>query len=177
MIYQYKYLKIDLEELKEEKTKLIYLFENDFRTLLDKFNILETPEEIPDSVSICGRVKEVYKHLAKYVHPDKGGNVDKFLELNQYYKQNNLLGILSIGMDINVTVDINNEDLQLIENSLNEINTNIVNEKNTFAYLWNYGTKEQKANILDTLESKYNVKFTIDDLTMTQKQKLGLINT
>lgn len=174
IIYQYKYLQLDFNDLKDEDLKLKSIFENDFKNLLSKFKIEENVEKTDEIRTIDEKVKELYKHVSKFVHPDKGGSSEVFVKLNTSYKENDILGILSIAMDKNIEVDIEDSDMNLLQNSINEIENKIIHQKNTFSYIWEYGTQTQRANIIDTLESKYNVKFTIHDLSQCQKEKLGL---
>tara|TARA_B100001094_G_scaffold319286_1_gene363914 strand:- start:10901 stop:11452 length:552 start_codon:yes stop_codon:yes gene_type:complete len=174
IIYKYRYLQLDFKDLKEEDLKLKSIFENDFKNLLSMFKIEENTEDTEELHTIDERVKCLYKHICKFVHPDKGGSNKVFSKLNNSYKENDILGILSIAMDESIDIILEDDDMILLQNSITNIENKIINQKNTFSYIWEYGTQEQRANILDTLESKYGVKFTIDDLNQCQKEKLGL---
>ena len=80
LVYQYKYLKLDLDELKEEHSKLTSEFEEEFSNILGREGNKEIVEESEESSKSKKHtdesVKDIYKKAAKQLHPDKGGDED-----------------------------------------------------------------------------------------------------
>ena len=95
LIYQYKFLKLELDDKKEEHSNLSVEFESLFSDIipqkefdeetvvkeaLDKENVEKKPKE-----EVSDKVKKIYKDVAKKLHPDKGGDDETFKELNDRY--------------------------------------------------------------------------------------------
>ena len=120
LIYQYKFLKLELDDRKDEHSELATEFESLFSDIipqkdfneeeivkeaLSKENVEKQPQpEIDD------KVKKIYKDVAKKLHPDKGGDENTFKELNDRYKANDLLGVVELATENNVEFDISEED-------------------------------------------------------------------
>lgn len=80
LVYQYKYLKLDLDELKEQHAELTSEFEEEFSNILQREGQKDIktpkPKKKDESKHTDESVKDIYKKTAKQLHPDKGGNED-----------------------------------------------------------------------------------------------------
>ena len=173
LIYQYRYLKLDLDEISDEHSKLVSKFEKEFVEVLPK----EEPK--PDTVkvkekkeSIPNDFKKIYKETAKQLHPDKGGDEELFKELNSRYNSNDLLGVVDFAFDNNIDIKLSDDDLKYLLKSITFLESQIDNKKTTLAYVWEYGNKKEKYSVISTLSNHLNKKITIDELSDSIKSKL-----
>jgi len=179
LIYQYRYLKLDLDEIVEAHSTLSSEFESEFKDILKKG---ENPNEILSKKessklkkkSTDTKVKKIYKDTAKQLHPDKGGNEEDFKELSERYSENDLLGVIDFAVDNNIDIDITDDDLELLNNSVESLEAKICDYKNKLCYVWKYGTPYEKGQVLGTLGNHIGYAITPKDLTDEQKLKIGL---
>ena len=177
LVYQYKYLKLDLEELKEQHIELTKQFEEEFSNIIDnrdEFFIDDTKKPIKKDKNTDERVKDIYKKAAKQLHPDKGGNEEDFKELNDRYKSNDLLGVIDMAVDNKIDFDFKESDVELLDNSVESLKSEIDEYKNKLCYVWKFGTPFQRGQVLNTLGNHLGKPITPDDLNDEQKKKLGL---
>lgn len=178
LVYQYKYLKLDLDELKEEHSKLTSEFEEEFSNILSREGNKEITEEPKDKTKSKKHtdesVKDIYKKAAKQLHPDKGGNEDEFKELNERYKSNDLLGVIDLAVENKIEFDYKETDIELMMNSVKQLESQIDEYKNKLAYVWKYGTPFQRGQVISTLGSALGKPIMPEDLSDEQKKKLGL---
>lgn len=178
LVYQYKYLKLDLDELKEQHSKLTISFEKEFSNIIKREGNIEkdTPIEEGKTKSIPAdeSVKDIYKKAAKQLHPDKGGDEEEFKELNQRYKSNDLLGVIDLAVDNKIEFDYKESDVELMNNSINSLESEIEDFKNKLCYVWEYGTPQQRKQVLSTLGNHFGKPITLEELNEEQKKKLGL---
>ena len=178
LVYQYKYLKLDLDELKEQHSELTSEFEKEFSNILKRKGNVE--KEIPNvekekkSKHADESVKDIYKKAAKQLHPDKGGNEDEFKELNERYKSNDLLGVIDMAVDNKIEFDYKESDIELMNNSIESVKEDIEDYKNKLAYVWKFGSPFQRGQVISTLGQHLGKPITPEDLTDKQKKKLGL---
>ena len=147
LIYQYRYLKLDLDEISDEHSKLVSKFEKEFVEVLPK----EEPK--PDTVkvkekkeSIPNDFKKIYKETAKQLHP--------------------------FAVDNNIDIKLSDDDLKYLLKSITFLESQIDNKKTTLAYVWEYGNKKEKYSVISTLSNHLNKKITIDELSDSIKSKL-----
>lgn len=178
LVYQYKYLKLDLDELKEQHIKLTTEFEEEFSDILKRDGNVEKeipqPKKNKESKHADESVKDIYKKAAKQLHPDKGGNEEEFKELNDRYKSNDLLGVIDVAVDNKIDFDYKESDIDLMNNSIESVKEQIEDYKNKLAYVWKFGSPFQRGQVIATLGQHLGKPITPDDLTDKQKKKLGL---
>lgn len=178
LVYQYKYLKLDLDELKEQHIELTSEFEEEFSNILNREGNNEKevpePEKKTKPKHTDESVKDIYKKAAKQLHPDKGGNEEDFKELNERYKSNDLLGVIDMAVDNKIDFDYKESDIELMNNSVESLKVEIEDYKNKLCYVWKYGTPYQRGQVISTLSNHLGKPITPDDLNDDQKKKLGL---
>ena len=182
LIYQYKFLKLELDDKKEEHSDLSVEFESLFSDIipqkefdeeeivkeaLDKENVEKKPKE-----EVSDKVKKIYKDVAKKLHPDKGGDDETFKELNDRYKANDLLGVVELAAENNIDFDISEEDEQHLIETITQMNQKIEHYKTTLAYVWKYGNQMQRYNVLKTLANHLGTKIDIESLSDEIKSML-----
>ena len=174
LIYQYKFLKLELDDRKDEHSELSTEFESLFSDIIPKpdFNeeeivkealSKETVEKKPQP-EIDDKVKKIYKDVAKKLHPDKGGDESTFKELNDRYKANDLLGVVELATENNVEFDISEEDEAHLIDTITQMNKKIEHYKTTLAYVWKYGNQMQRYGVLQTLAQHLGKKIDIEEL-------------
>tara|TARA_B110000444_G_C18771877_1_gene562987 strand:- start:592 stop:1161 length:570 start_codon:yes stop_codon:yes gene_type:complete len=180
LVYQYRYLKLDLDELKEDHILLTVEFEEEFKDIISESkkefgdeSDVGTHKEPKSKNKTDERVKKIYKDTAKQLHPDKGGDEDDFKELNERYNENDLLGVIDFAVDNKIDVDISEDDMEMINSSVDTLKTKIEDYRNKLAYVWKYGTPYQRGQVLSTLGAHLGVPINPDDLSDEQKQKIG----
>ena len=177
LVYQYKFLNLEVEELKQQHIQLTSEFEEEFKDILLK---AEKQVELNDSKPKGKKsktdesVKDIYKKAAKQLHPDKGGNEEEFKELNDRYKSNDLLGVIDVAVDNKIDFDYKESDIDLMNNSIESVKEQIEDYKNKLAYVWKFGSPFQRGQVIATLGQHLGKPITPDDLTDEQKKKLGL---
>lgn len=178
LVYQYKYLKMDLDELKEQHSELTIEFEEEFSNILKRDGNIEKETTIPKKKKkpkhADESVKDIYKKAAKQLHPDKGGNEEEFKELNDRYKSNDLLGVIDMAVDNKIDFDFRESDVELLDNSVESLISEIDDYKNKLCYVWKFGTPLQRGQVLNTLGNHLGKPIEPTDLTDEQKKKLGL---
>lgn len=178
LVYQYRYLKLDLDELKEQHSELATEFEEEFSNILDKGSDEEievpNPKKETKPKHTDASVKDIYKKVAKQLHPDKGGDEDEFKELNERYHSNDLLGVIDLAVDNKIDFNYEESDVELMNNSVESLKVQIDGYKNKIAYVWKYGTPYQRGQVIQTLGQHLGKPITIEDLNDEQKKKIGL---
>ncbi len=177
LVYQYKYLKLDLDELKEQHIELTKQFESEFSNIIDsrdEFFVDDTKKTKKKDKNTDERVKDIYKKAAKHLHPDKGGNEDDFKELNERYKSNDLLGVIDLAVDNKIEFTYKESDVELMNNSVQTLERQIDEYKNKLCYVWEFGTPMERLNVINTLAQHLGKRIDVKDLTEKQKKKLGL---
>ena len=179
LVYQYKFLNLEVEELKQQHIQLTSEFEEEFKDILLK---AEKQVELNDSKPKGKKsktdesVKDIYKKTAKQLHPDKGGDEEEFKELNERYKSNDLLGVIDLAVDNKVDFDLKDDDLDLLNNSVESLESKIDEYKNKICYVWKFGTPYERGQVISTLQTALGVQINIDDLNDNHRKKLGLKN-
>ena len=182
LIYQYKFLKLELDDKKEEHSNLSVEFESLFSDIipqkefdeenvvkeaLDKENAEKKPKE-----EVSDKVKKIYKDVAKKLHPDKGGDDETFKELNDRYNANDLLGVVELAAENNIDFDISEEDEQHLIETITQMNQKIEHYKTTLAYVWKYGNRIQRYSVLKTLSEHLGKEIDIESLSDEIKSML-----
>ena len=130
-----------------------------------------TELDVPVDASL-ETIKQRYRTLAQMHHPDKGGDEEQFKELNERYKSNDLLGIVDFANDNNIEVELNEEDDEQLINSIEVLTSKIGTLKTTLAYVWEYGSVEERMSVINTLGKHLNKKISLEDLSDEIKDKI-----
>lgn len=178
LVYQYRYLKLEVDELKEQHSELTSEFEEEFSNILQRDGNIEKEELSNEKPKVSKHtdesVKDIYKKAAKQLHPDKGGDEEDFKELSERYKSNDLLGVIDLAVDNKIEIDYSEDDIELMNNSVESLKSKIEDYKNKLAYVWKFGTPFQRGQVLSTLGNHLGKSITPEELTDEQKIKLGL---
>tara|TARA_Y100000389_G_scaffold192338_1_gene219652 strand:+ start:1467 stop:2024 length:558 start_codon:yes stop_codon:yes gene_type:complete len=173
LVYKYKYLKLEKDDLSDEHSKLITKFESSFESIIPKKDSnVDKDKSKRKKPKIDSNVKDLYKKIAKKLHPDKGGDEEDFKELNIRYKSNDLLGVVDFAIDNNIEVELKDEDEKQLINSIEVLTSKIGNLKTTLAYVWEYGNVEERMSVINTLGKHLNKKISLEDLSDEIKNKL-----
>ena len=179
LIHQYNFLSLELDEIKEEHSELAAEFESLFSDYIPKDEVteeqaIEEAKKKPkkEKVNISDSTKKVYKDVAKELHPDKGGKEDDFKELNERYKKNDLLGVVSLAAERGIDFELSEDDLQHLTESINQIESQIHHYKTTVAYVWKYGNALQRQSVLRVLSAHLGKELNIDELSDKIKNML-----
>ena len=178
LTHKYEFLKLELEEVKEEgddyQVKWGQLFGKYFADKNSEFWVNEDtgelrkdrPEDETDTDEIepkpekPKKLRDLYKKLSKHTHPDKGGDEDKFNKVKQSYDREDLLALLSLAGQYNIDFDIEEEDQEMVEKSCLTIENEINNTKSTLSWAYFTGDRSKKKAVLAMMEQQFNI--TID---------------
>ena len=177
--HRYQFLKLELDETEEEAQKYISEFNKIFgKYIVDKNSEMwmneETGEIRPDKPKDTPpkqkkekpeKVKKLYKTLSKYTHPDKGGDIEDFNAIKTAYEKNNLLELIQYAGKYNVEIDIAEEDLLLLDKSCSGLEKQIDGFKNSPAWTFYTGNKNQKIGILKMMEQALGIKIPEEEYT------------
>lgn len=181
--HQYEFLKLELEEVEEDLEEYTKEWSSLFgRYFVDKNSEMwvnqetgEMRKEKPDTDDIgetklevkrhqaAKKVKDLYRKLSTKTHPDRGGNVEEFNEIREYYDANNLVELLKYAGRYELEFELTDEDRELVEASCKSIQKNIKNKRNTMAYLFCSGNKQDKLNVIKMMESYLGKKIETKD--------------
>lgn len=181
LIYQYKFLNLELGDIREEHSELTTSFEALFSDIIGK-QTPETEEEIinrakkpkpktkrpPENES----VKKLYKDVAKKLHPDKGGDDDDFKELNRRYNNSDYLGLVEMAVENDIEVEVDDDEVLL--NSISKIETKIKHLKDTLPYVWKYGSDMDRRQVLLTMSMHLGVDIDLEELPADVKKMIGI---
>ena len=110
------------------------------------------------------KVKKLYKKLAAYVHPDRGGSNDLFQKVNKAYESNNLMSLLNMAGEYGLEYDVDDTDEKVLEKNLYELEKEIDRKRNTLAWAWGAGDKNQRLNVVKEVERQTGHKVEEKDL-------------
>ena len=178
LTHKYEFLKLELEEVKEEgddyQVKWGQLFGKYFADKNSEFWVNEDtgelrkdrPEDETDTDEIepkpekPKKLRDLYKKLSKHTHPDKGGDEDKFNKVIESYDREDLLALLYLAGQYNIDFDIEEEDQEMVEKSCFNIENEINNTKSTLSWAYFTGDRSKKKAVLAMMEQQFNI--TID---------------
>ena len=176
--YKYQYLKLELEELEELIETRTRIFNSTFgKYFMDKnseFWINEETGEIrkdmpseeiePKKQKTSKKLKDLYKKISRYTHPDKGGSAKEFQDVKAAYDNNDYLDLISYASKYGVNVTATEEDKTLIINSIDTINNTIASHENSLAYNFFSKNKKKKLAVIKEIERIYGLNFTEKEL-------------
>lgn len=99
-------------------------------------------EETEDDIQL----KKIYRVLSLKTHPDKkNGDKKAFLEVNEAYKEKNILKLIIYASKYNIDIGpFFEKGMNLFEKNISEMKEKIENFKKTLAWHWCHATEEQK---------------------------------
>ena len=165
-VYKYKYLKAEVDEVKEKMDKYTIEFNKLFisREKYEKIKNNPNPAPIieefkPKPKKINNPGKSLYKDLSKKLHPDKGGNEDEFIELSEMYESKDILGMYIKAEELGVEIDENNiEDIeQKFQESCNTLSKQAEEPKSTAAWVWANTPEDKKQQVIERFENKFGI--------------------
>jgi hypothetical protein len=162
-IYKYKYLQAEVEEMEEEMEKYSKEFNKIFILKNESPNPVLEPEPISEDLSTNQKrpkpTKSLYKDLSKKLHPDKGGDGEEFIELNEMYESDDVLGMYvkadELGIDIKDNYIENEEEYFLKSCESLELKKEKITS--TAAWLWGITPIEQRPSVIQMLEVKFGI--------------------
>jgi len=170
---------LELDDRKEEHSELATEFESLFSDVIPKDELteeqaIENAKKVKKKSKspISPATKQVYKDVAKKLHPDAGGDENDFKVLNERYKNDDLLGVISIAVDRGVEFELTEEDEMHLIESIEKLNSKISHYKTTLAYIWRYGSPFQRQQVIGTLSNHLGKKIDLDSLSDKIKDML-----
>jgi len=171
---------MELDDVKEEHSNLTPGFEALFADVIPPHDIdeAEIVQKAKNSDTkkpkppVSDSTKKVYKDVAKKLHPDAGGDDDAFKELNRRYKNNDLLGVISLAADNNIDFELSEEDESILKKSISDIEDRINHYKTTLAYVWENGTNFERRGVIQTLSNHFGKPIDIESLSDDIKEKI-----
>lgn len=167
--HQYQFLKLELEEIDEELQEHDKEWASLFgRYFVEKSSEMWVNEETgemrkePPGTELDSKVKKdpkpdkikkLYRKLSTFTHPDKGGDVDEFNDIKEYYQKNNLIELLKYASQFDLEYELEEEDHILLEKSCDKLRTHIRQKKATMAWQFGTGNRNQKLGVIRTLEA------------------------
>ena len=135
-------------------------------------------ERMEDLKNRPEKLKKLYKKLAYYVHPDRGGSNDLFQKVNQAYESNNLMTLLNMAGEYELEYDVDDSDEKILHKNLNELEKEIDRKRSTLAWAWGSGDKTTRKYVVSEVERQtgWKVKETDlpDDLVEKPKEILQI---
>jgi hypothetical protein len=178
LTHKYEFLKLELEEVKEEgddyQVKWGQLFGKYFADKNSEFWVNEDTgelrkdrpvdetdtDEIEPKPEKPKKLRDLYKKLSKHTHPDKGGDEDEFNEVKQSYDKEDLLALLSLAGQYDIDFELEDEDQEMVEKSCLNIENEINNTKSTLSWAYFTGDNGKKKAVLAMMEHQFGI--TID---------------
>lgn len=141
------------EEIKEEQKE----GEEEKKDEETKTSDEESDNEIKKK-SKLKKVKKVYREIVKKTHPDKT-NSDEYIELynkaTEFYNKNELIELYFIAVELNIDVEIEEEDISNISETIRNKRRELHNLEMSYLWLWyNAKTKEQKDKVVALFVNK-----------------------
>ena len=98
------------------------------------------------------KVKKLYKKLAAKVHPDLGGSNELFQNVNKLYEENNLMSLLVLAGEYEISYEVDDSDSKVLEKNLTEIENEIHRMKSTLAWAWGIGDAKARKRVVREVE-------------------------
>jgi hypothetical protein len=169
--HKYEFLKLELEEVKEEAEE----YNKEWSILFGKYFVDKSAEmwvneetgevrkDLPDKekkqkkLNPSQKLKKLYRGLSSKIHPDKGGNDEDFSALKTLYDSANLLELLKLAGEFNIDYDIDEEDEKLIMSSCDKIGKKIDNTKQSLSWVYFTGNIMKKKAVLQILKRDHGI--------------------
>ena len=180
--HKYEFLKLELEEVKEELEEYLSVWTKHFGKYFaqkksemwvneETGEMRETPpvddeeEEIkkPKKKQKPQKLKKLYKKLSTYTHPDKGGDVEDFNAIKKSYEEEDFLELLKFAGLYQIDFELEEEDELLVEQSCTNIQKEIQTHKGSMAYAFGSGDIQKKLAVIQMLEQHLGIEIKKED--------------
>jgi hypothetical protein len=136
---------IELKEIYESKVKnTIYIPSEDI-----KFEDIQ--EE--DSEPVGGKLKSLYRQIAKLTHPDKVSDVklnQLYIESTRYYVDRDIIGIYKICDILSINYEVEESDINIVKQNIELLRERISFIENSYTFKW-YQIGDENKRDLTTL--------------------------
>lgn len=119
----------------------------------------EKIEEVEEDKEISHKTKKLYREIAKISHPDKIQDTkvnELYIQASKFHKDDNIIGILSICNELDIEYELDEEDIDIISETLERVKSKIVFLESTITWKWlnNKNTDVKKQMILQYIQNK-----------------------
>ena len=138
---------------------------------LDEIKDIDSDEEndIEEKEEKISYISKLFIKIARFLHPDKTNEKDEkeklqeeYLKVQQYYEEDNLIGLLSKANELNIKIDeIPEEMIKIIEKNIQTYREKIDLIKRRAAWLWctAKGNKEQEEELKRKFYNIWGIKY------------------
>lgn len=138
---------------------------------LDEIKDIDSDEEndIEEKEEKISYISKLFKKIARFLHPDKTNEKDEkeklqeeYLKVQQYYEEDNLIGLLSKAKELNINIDeIPEEMIKIIEKNIETYREKINIIKRRAAWLWctAKGNKEKEEELKRKFYNIWGIKY------------------
>ena len=96
-----------------------------------------------------GVFKKIYKQIAKKLHPDIGGDEEKFKQVTTAMQEKNFEKLLDICDEHVILIEIDKEVIKLLEQQISDTKARIKKEKSTYSWsLYSCADDKCKDNVI-----------------------------
>lgn len=161
--HKYKYLSLEIEDLQEEIKVLQNKWYEKYRHKLNNSPRYVEEEETTDFKTNEFKtqnknLKPLYKKLSKKLHPDTGGDTEKFVKFKEEYERGNFFGLTELAIENNIEIDKTQIGLEEYQNQIKTLESQLKELYNNTFYWFYKGNNEQQQMAKYYLESFYNTK-------------------
>lgn len=110
------------------------------------------------------KMKKLFKKLASFMHPDRGGSDEEFHKLSNAYDEGDLITLLNYAKKYNIDYDMDETDSDVFKNNLDKLESEITRMKATLAWAWGVGDLKSKLDVIRTIEKQTGWKIEESDL-------------
>ena len=190
LYFKFRYLKLELEEVKIKNDEYNNEFNNDFQEEIEYLNSIndenlaknqpnncETsiPSSDKDHTKTPAEFKEIYKLLVKLLHPDTQPNENKskceerLKEITKAYENKEWLSLIDYAQQEGIPVpDFSEEYTENFEKDLGAMEEDIAIIKNKLAWTWKVKLKSSGGNKEDVY---HLLKIDVDKFNEWKKSK------
>lgn len=106
--------------------------------------------EINKQITIDRKCINLYRKLAKILHPDKNGlkNIDDFIKMSNAYKKNDYITLFMYAYNFNIEISLNSEEIECIKREIIEKKNKIEEIKSKIHWQWNMCSNDLEREIL-----------------------------
>lgn len=170
---KYKYLTIELQEVKDEFVVYQRQFNEYINSLEQTHQIRisdkkqkkcekkshDTPKPKKTKLNNC--IKNMYKQVAQKTHPDKTDNdpvkQKMFRQAKQALDRDNLMGMIDLFLDLGIEPpELTKDQLELLEYNIKQVQQHISGVKNQDAYVWATSSTSARKEIEQRILDHYN---------------------
>jgi len=128
-------------------------------------------ERIDELKNRPDKVKKLYKKLAIYVHPDRGGSDELFQQVNKAYTDNNLMWLLRKALEYDIDYELDDTDEDVLNKNLEELTNEIRRMKGTSAWMWGTGGTKDRERVVSRVQKETGWEIPLEDLPDDLKPK------